>query len=392
MPIKMLVVDDEPDLESLIRQKFRKQIREGEYQFVFAQNGVDALAKMSEHPDTTLILSDINMPEMDGLTLLTKLNELNNPALKSVIVSAYGDMENIRTAMNRGAFDFITKPIDFQDLEVTIDKTIRHIELIRRSLEEHDILTSVQRDLSIAARIQQSILPSIFPPFPHRPEFDIYATMQPAKEVGGDFYDFFLIDDSRLGLVIGDVSGKGIPAAIFMAQSRSVLKAIALQVPRPGDVLTTVNNMLVPESDEAVFVTVFYGILDPSTGSMTYSIGGHNPPFLLRQDGSVGFLEHVGGSIIGKISHLSYDTATVTLKPGETLFLYTDGVPEAANKDKAMYDESRLKSSLEKYRNLPLKDLLQSIQTELKEFANGEPQSDDITMLAVRYKGNDATN
>src|SRR5260221_2336202 len=124
MPIKMMVVDDEPDLESLIRQRFRKQIRENEFEFVFAQNGVQALQRLSEHPDTSIILSDINMPEMDGLTLLLKLGEMNNPALKAVIVSAYGDMENIRTAMNRGAFDFVTKPIDFTDLEVTINKTL----------------------------------------------------------------------------------------------------------------------------------------------------------------------------------------------------------------------------------------------------------------------------
>jgi len=124
MPEKMLVVDDEPDLESLIRQRFRKKIRDGEYDFVFAKNGLEALARLLEHKDIGVILSDINMPEMDGLTLLAKLNELRNPALRTVIVSAYGDMDNIRTAMNRGAYDFVTKPVDFLDLEKTIEKTI----------------------------------------------------------------------------------------------------------------------------------------------------------------------------------------------------------------------------------------------------------------------------
>src|SRR5258707_3054996 len=155
MPVKMMVVDDEPDLESLIRQRFRKQIRENEYEFVFAQNGLEALQRLDEHPETSMILSDINMPEMDGLTLLQKLSELNNPALKAVIVSAYGDMENIRTAMNRGAFDFVTKPIDFADLEVTINKTLQHLEIVKQSLAEHEQLIAVQRDLSIATRIQQ---------------------------------------------------------------------------------------------------------------------------------------------------------------------------------------------------------------------------------------------
>src|SRR5437867_1292673 len=182
MRTKILVVDDEPDLESLIRQKFRKQIREEQFEFLFARNGIEALAKVIEHPDLGMILSDINMPEMDGLTLLQKLSELDKPGLKAVIISAYGDMENIRTAMNRGAFDFLTKPIDFNDLEVTINKTLRQLQIIKLALQDRELLTAVQYDLKIATRIQRSILPRTFPPFPHRTEFQIYAEMIPAKE------------------------------------------------------------------------------------------------------------------------------------------------------------------------------------------------------------------
>ena len=175
MPHKILVVDDEPDLELLIKQKFRKQIRDQELHFEFAQNGVQALERLGEHADITVVLSDINMPEMDGLTLLQKIDEMNNPALKSVIVSAYGDMENIRTAMNRGAFDFLTKPIDFNDLDVTVKKTMDQLEIIKSALKSRDELVAVQRDLSIATRIQQSLIPRTFPAFPNRPEIDIYA-------------------------------------------------------------------------------------------------------------------------------------------------------------------------------------------------------------------------
>ena len=150
LKMKIMVVDDEVDLEQLIRQKFRRQIREGVYDFEFAHNGLEALAKLIEQPEIRLILSDINMPEMDGLTLLTKLKELKNPGLKTVIVSAYGDMENIRTAMNRGAFDFLTKPISFDDLEITINKTIEEISSIWKSLLEHDQLISIQQDLQTA--------------------------------------------------------------------------------------------------------------------------------------------------------------------------------------------------------------------------------------------------
>ena len=198
--VKILVVDDEIDLETLIRQKFRRQIREKVYDFVFALNGLEALAKILEIPEIGIVLSDINMPEMDGLTLLTKLKELKNPGLRTVIVSAYGDMENIRTAMNRGAFDFVTKPVNFEDLEITINKTIEEIKLTRRSIEEHDQLMSIQHDLNVAREIQRAILPKVFPPFPQLESFDIYGSMVAAREVGGDFFDFFLIEPHQAGI------------------------------------------------------------------------------------------------------------------------------------------------------------------------------------------------
>jgi sigma-B regulation protein RsbU (phosphoserine phosphatase) len=387
MPVKMLIVDDETDLESLIRQRFRKQIRENEYQFVFAHSGVEALQRMTEHPDIGLVLSDINMPEMDGLTLLEKINELNNPALKAVIVSAYGDMENIRTAMNRGAFDFVTKPIDFTDLEVTINKTVTQLDIIKKALLEHDQLIAVQQDLNIAARIQQSILPRTFPAFPNRTEFEIYAEMHTAKEVGGDFYDFFLIDEHRLAFVVGDVSGKGVPAAIFMASSRTLLKAIASSVRTPGECLTQVNSMLIPEADAAMFVTIFYGILDTRTGEVTYSNGGHNPPYLVKSDGSVCELERVGGPLVGKLPFLTYDSQTIQLNPGDTIFLYTDGVTEAMDPERKLFEEARLVACLQASKAPTLQATLRGVHAELRTFAKEAPQSDDITMLILKYTG-----
>src|ERR1039457_1452182 len=190
--VNILVVDDEPDLEHLILQKFRKKIGAKEYSFVFAKNGAEALDIISNSSSVNLILTDINMPVMDGLTLLSKINELNNKLLRSVIVSAYGDMENIRTAMNRGAYDFITKPIDLKDLEITIEKSLKEIEQYKLGLSAHDKLIAFKQELDIATIIQSSILPKTFPAFPGRKEFDIYAKMMPAKEVGGDLYDLLL--------------------------------------------------------------------------------------------------------------------------------------------------------------------------------------------------------
>src|SRR5437867_2054670 len=205
MPFKVLIVDDEPDLEVLIRQRFRKRIKEGDFQFVFARHGQEALSKLKEDPTLDLVISDLNMPVMDGLTLLSRLTDVNR-LLKTVIVSAYGDMQNIRTAMNRGAYDFLIKPIDFQDFEVTIDKALDELKNIKQSMRTREELTASEYELRVAARIQQSILPQRFAPFPARTDFDIYAQMLPAPGGGGDFYDYFLLDEDSLGFVIGDVS------------------------------------------------------------------------------------------------------------------------------------------------------------------------------------------
>ena len=387
MSHKILVVDDESDLELLIRQKFRKQIRDDEYDFSFAQNGVEALAKIADHPDIGLVLSDINMPEMDGLTLLHRINDLNNPALKAVIVSAYGDMDNIRIAMNRGAFDFLTKPIDFNDLETTIAKTLLQLSVLRQAAKDHEQLLSVRNDLNTAARIQQSILPQTFPPFPDRTEFDIFAQMTPAKEVGGDFYDFFFIDHDRLAFVIGDVSGKGVPAAIFMAVSRTLLKAIATQVVNPGESLRRINSMLIPESSGRMFVTIFYGVLNTRTGEVQFSFGGHNPPYIKRVEGAVERLNQEAGFLLGMVDDMEYDVHKIVLRPGDTILLYTDGVTETMNGKNELFEESRLEDALRRLNGAPLKEMLAGINADLTQFAAGAQQADDVTMLALQYKG-----
>ena len=290
-PVKILSVDDEIDLELLLTQYFRRKIRKGEYEFYFAHNGLEALSILLKHKDIDIILSDINMPEMDGLTLLTKVNEMHNPALKCIMVSAYGDMGNIRQAMNGGAFDFATKPIDLEDLERTIDKAVEQISYIKNSMEEHNQLESLKTELTVAGEIQQAILPSIFPPFPEYDDvMDLAALMTPAKNVGGDFYDFFRIDQDRIGVVIADVSGKGIPAAIFMAVSRTLIRTIGLQNVSPGTCLTKSNDLLCQESVNSMFVTVFYAIYNVKTGELSYCNGGHNAPYILRADGSVELL------------------------------------------------------------------------------------------------------
>lgn len=382
---KILVVDDEPDLQALIRQKFRNKIKTKEYHFQFAENGAQALELIANDGSIDLVLTDINMPVMDGLTLLLKINELNNKVLRSVIVSAYGDMENIRTAMNRGAYDFITKPIDLKDLEITIEKSLKEIKEYKSSLAVRDKLIALQQELDIANAIQISILPKTFPPFPDRREFDIYAKMIPAKEVGGDLYDFFLIDRYRLGVVIADVSGKGIAAALLMAVCKTLLKATAYKGLPADSILYEVNNILVDESPANMFVTLFYGVLDTRSGAFEYSNGGHNSPYLISLDGKVKQLENIGGLLLGAIKDAQYESNVIMLKPGESLFFYTDGVTESFNVKHEEFGEARLLQIIQNKNVKNASELINHIFENVQSFANGFEQSDDITCLALKY-------
>ena len=386
-PVKILSVDDETDLELLLTQYFRRQIRKGEYQFYFAHNGLEALTMLLREKDIDIILSDINMPEMDGLTLLTKINELQNPALKCIMVSAYGDMSNIRSAMNNGAFDFATKPIDLDDLSVTIEKAIQQIDYIKQSQEEHSQLESLKTDLAVAGEIQQAILPRIFPPFPENEhELDLAATMIPAKDVGGDFYDFFRIDDDHIGLVMADVSGKGIPAAIFMAVSRTLIRTIAMQGFDPGICLTKSNELLCKESVDSMFVTVFYAIYNIQTGELFYCNGGHNAPYIVKANGTVEMMPLSTNCMVGAISGWEFKSAQSQLGIGDTLVMYTDGVNEAFNTDFMEYGEERMEQLLKQQNDKDCRSLIDAQMNDVKAYAGEAPQSDDITIMALKRK------
>ncbi len=385
MPIRILVADDEPDLEHLIRQKFRKRIRENDYEFIFAQNGAEALEKISSNDNINLILTDINMPVMDGLTLLSKISELENRQMRSVIVSAYGDMDNIRIAMNRGAYDFVTKPIDLNDLEITVEKSLKEIEIYRKAMMNQNKLIAIQQELDIATSIQTSILPKIFPPFPNRKDFDIYAEMITAKEVGGDFYDFFLIDKNRVGVIIGDVSGKGIAAALLMAVTKTLLKATALKGIPTDNVLTEVNNILADDSPSNMFVTVFYGVLDTRNGAFEYCNAGHNPPYLISSTGVVKPIENIGGLIVGAMRDVEYESNVIMVIPGDSLFFYTDGVTEAMNKNEEEFGEERLIKCLSEKHDLETNQQVFNVVNEVHKYSEGIEQSDDITCLTLKY-------
>ena len=385
MPVKILSVDDEMDLELLLTQYFRRKIRKGEYEFHFAHNGLEALTMLLKEKDFDIILSDINMPEMDGLTLLTKINEMQNPALKCIMVSAYGDMGNIRQAMNNGAFDFATKPIDLDDLSLTIEKAIEHIAYIKTMQEEHTQLESIKGDLAVAREIQQAILPRIFPPFPEEAaNMDIAASMNAAKDVGGDFYDFFRIDADHIGFVIADVSGKGVPAAIYMAVCRTLIRATGIRGVSPSECITYSNSLLAKESVNAMFVTAFYGIYDIRTGEVKYANAGHNPPYLMKADGSVKVLPLSHDFVAGVIDDFQYTEETTLLEKGDTLLLFTDGVTEATSPTYEEYGEQRLEQRLSQLTQVGCQQIIDAIKADVKAFAGEAEQSDDITLLALK--------
>ena len=379
---KILVVDDEPDLEPLMLQRMRRDIRSGRYKFVFAQNGVEALEKLRQENDIDMVLSDINMPQMDGLTLLEQIPKVD-PNIRSVIISAYGDMKNIRTAMNRGAFDFVTKPVDFEDLQVTIDRTLRNMAEWREALQSRDRLVALQSELDVARGMQQSILPTRFP---KDPSYAVYGKMQPARNVGGDFFDVMYLNDGRVGLAVADVSDKGVPAALFMMSSRTLLKGAAIGVGLPGEVLREVNDLLIEDNEGGMFVTLLYAVYDPSSRELTYANGGHNSPLVVHPDGTSALFPLTDGIALGIAPDLSYKQNTVTLSPGDTIIFYTDGVTEAMNSEE---EEFGLDPLSEFFRTNPPEnpeETTAAVFDAVNAFAGETPQSDDITCLVLHCK------
>lgn len=245
----------------------------------------------------------------------------------------------------------------------------------------------IESELSIAHDIQMSILPKISPAFSDRKEFDLYALIEPAREIGGDLYDFFFIDDTHLCFVIADVSGKGIPASLLMAEAKILIKVTARESVPPDQILYKVNNELCMDNDTRMFVTIFLGILDTATGEVLYSNAGHNPPLTIGRDGRVEFLSISPGRVVGAWKNFEYVTGRLVLKEGETLFMYTDGVTEAMNPDDELFSEERLLHYLMAMSAKTLGEMIGGLTEEIIFFAQGAPQSDDITMMALKFTG-----
>jgi len=245
----------------------------------------------------------------------------------------------------------------------------------------------IESELSVAREIQMSILPKIFPPFPNRKEFEIFASIETAKEVGGDFYDFFFVDNDQLFFCIGDVSGKGVPASLFMAVTKTLIKAKTTYGMAPGETLSLVNNELCVDNDTVMFATIFSGILNTRTGEVSYSNGGHNPPYLLSRALGLKVIEDGFGTALGVSNGGIYSTGKITLDTGDGIFLFTDGVTEATDSAGEMYSEERLMNFLANQKDFNPEDIIRATLAEIINFSSGAPQADDITVMAIRFSG-----
>ena len=263
----------------------------------------------------------------------------------------------------------------------------QYVENLTRITAEKEHIIA---ELSLAARIQQAILPHDFPPFPERHEFSLFASMKAAREVGGDFYDFFLIDSNHLCMVIADVSGKGIPAALFMMVTKTILQSCAMLGHSAADTLTKANEGICSNNQVDMFVTAWLGILEISTGKLTASNAGHEYPVLKRADGSFSLFKDAHSFVIGGLEKTEYREYELRMEPGDMLFVYTDGVPEATNEKNEMFGTERMVEALNGEADAEPEQLLETVRREAEQFAGDAEQFDDMTMLCMKYLGPDS--
>lgn len=380
---KILVVDDTPsNIQSLAAT-----LKPAGYQVLVATNGQQALDVMAKvRPD--LILLDIMMPIMDGFEACANIKaNADWHDIPIIFLTAKTETADLVKGFELGAVDYVSKPFNAHELmarvhtHLTVDRLRTSVSEKNAALEKAQQQMSAELDLARA--MQVAILPSRFPV---AVGCDGAARMLPATTMGGDFYDFIELPGGRIGLVMADVSGKGVPAAFFMAVARTNLNALAATASGPADCLQRTNDVLLTQNPMDLFVTVFYAVFDPATGVLTYSNGGHNPPLLRRANGQVEMLTSAAGLVLGMFP-ASYDEDTVQLAPGDTLVLYTDGVTEAFNVDVQMYEEARLVERVRDDGGATAKGLVTAIFDSVIGFSGAAPQSDDITVAVLSWSG-----
>jgi sigma-B regulation protein RsbU (phosphoserine phosphatase) len=386
MPLT-LVIDDDPALEETLTNALQGKAKAavGGHDFLFARSDAEAINLLKNNAGLDLALVTIDSGQISGLGLFRKLDG-TRLRLPRVALTSGRDLAAIRRAMNAGAVDFLTKPISPSDLIATIDKVYADCEIRRKSWRTEAELAAIRRELDIASDLQKRILPR---QFPTGDGVELFARMKPAREMGGDFYDFFQVAPDKLGLVVADVSGKGVPAAFFMAVARTLIRATALAGAGPGLCLDRVNRLLCDHDIPGIFVSVFYAILDTGTWDMTYANGGHLPPYLIK-DGAgekAALIHSLGGgagTVLGIQDDLEYGESTVNIDRGDALFFYTDGLTEAFDVDRKQFSDARLMDCLLDNKDRSAHALADRVFAFVNHFTGGAPQSDDMTSLVVK--------
>ena len=337
----------------------------------------------TNQPD--LILLDVMMPGLDGFETMEILKKQMAPGkeIPIIFLTADENRESEMRGLELGAMDFIRKPFVPEILVLRVRHTIELVRLQRTLVLESKRISA---ELAVASRIQLAMLPNVFPPFPDRPEIDIYASMDPVREVGGDFYDYFFVDDDHLCLVIADVSGKGMPAALYMMVSKIILADSAKMGKSPGQILADTNDALYAHNRANMFVTAWVGILELSTGRLTAANAGHEYPALLNGGERFEMLTDDHSLVIGIMPDQEYTEYTLRLAPGAKLYVYTDGVTEATSGALGMFGKERLVEALNRDPHASPEYVLRNVRQAVDDFTQGAERADDMTMMCLEYR------
>ncbi len=380
---KTLIIDDDPEFERHIRAHFAGEAGDDGNLFVFARDQNEALRLMGELDDIDIAAVTIDSEDIGGLGIFRKLQSGRRLRVPRIALTRTRDLAAIRTAMNQGAADFLTKPVAIDDLLVTLGKVYADCEDRRKAWRTEAQLAAVRREMDLAGSIQKRILPDAFP---NNGEMQVFAQTNPAREMGGDFYDFFDLADGSIALVVADVSGKGVPAAFYMAVVRTLFRTAAPATLKQGPAacLAEVNRLLIGHDIPGMFVTAFYGILDPKTWRLKFANGGHLPPYLVREGGEVRSVETGGGVVLGFEHGVPYEADSLSLEKGDALFIYTDGLTEAFDSERNPFSEERLIDCLLENRALSAHALTDNVFAFVSGHTDGAPQSDDITSFVIK--------
>ena len=316
--------------------------------------------------------------------LLRPIRQISEEAVRFSAENVPAETKLQNTIPNRDEIGQLAASVDQMEEQVHL-----YVENLTRITAEKE---RIGTELALATQIQMSMIPHTFPPFPERSEFELYATVDPAREVGGDFYDFFLIDQDHLGMVIADVSGKGIPAALFMMASKIILQSCAMLGKSPAEILEKTNEAICSNNQAEMFLTVWLGILEISTGKLKAANAGHEYPAVKRADGLFELIKDKHGLVIGGMDGIRYKEYELCLKPGEKIFVYTDGVPEASDRENRMFGTDRMLDALNAAPDSGPEQLLKNVHAAVDEFVEDAEQFDDLTMLCMEYHGKDGRN